>query len=792
MSGDAGLVFHLIPHVHWDREWYRTEPSFRPHLVAMLDDLIPRLEDPGRDGLPTFHLDGQTILLEDYLAARPMMRVRIEGLVRTGRLVTGPWYVLADEQIPSAHALRWNLALGQADQSRLGGSGGVCHSPDAFGHPAVLPDLAATAGLRHAVVWRGVAGTRDLYRWRGPAGGELLVYHLPPAGYEVGAALPADPGELARAWPLIREVLVARATTRHVAVFVGADHHRVHPALPDLARCLAALEPGSEVVISSIDGYFEAVEREVPWDTIPVLRGSLREGGHTWLLQGTFGTRSHLKRRNAELELALERVVEPWIARATRAGGTDRTDLLHQLWRMLLRCHFHDTLCGCCADGVARAMDQRLDDVAEMATSLVRLSVEEVTGLDPDRAREHPDHACSALVCWNPGSRLDPGSVMTAELTLPGPRIGVGPGSEARMVPPNFDPSRSAVVLCDSESKWIIPVQVLDRRWAVERVDAHRHYPLARHVDRIRVAFRGPSVPPDGVHLLHLETARTPRIPRGAVRTARNQVANGEIRITLEENGTLTLDDLRTGMTTRGLFRLTSEVDLGDTYTYSPPSPGTDRWIAVERGPLTARVLASGPLAGVLEGRWMLRLPGHGAIGCRLLVTVLDGEPLVRLRLDLDHQAVNHRLRAWFPTGLPGRVIAGLQVGQEERLPGAAESTAIEMIEPTFPAHRFVAASRGTRGLGVFLPGFFEAEWTEDGEIGVTVLRAVGQLSRGDLTARPGHAGWPTPTPEAQCLGPQHLACVVAPLRDPELRPKRLDRIWERAMLPVRTMWMPR
>ncbi len=788
MSRGAGLVFHLIPHVHWDREWYRTEPSFRPHLVALLDDLIPRLEDPGSDGLPTFHLDGQTILLEDYLAARPTMRGRVEALVRTGRLVTGPWYVLADEQIPSAHAIRWNLALGRIDLDRLGGSAGACYSPDAFGHPPVLPDLAATAGLRQAVVWRGIAGERDLFRWQGPGGGELLGYHLPPSGYEVGAALPADCGELAQAWPPIREVLVARATTRHVAVFVGADHHRVHPALPDLARRLAALESGSEVMISSIDGYFEAVEREVAWDTLPVLRGSLREGGHTWLLQGTLGTRSHLKRRNAELELALERVVEPWIARATGAGGTDRSDLLHQLWRMLLRCHFHDTLCGCCADGVARAMDQRLDDVEEMATSLVRLSVEEVTGLDPDRAREHPDRARSALVCWNPGSRLDPGSVMTAELTLPGPRIGVGPGSEAGTVPPNADPSRQAVVLRDPESKGIIPVQVLDRRWTIERTDAHRHYPLARHAERIQVAFRGPAVPPDGVHLLDLEAVRKPRIPRGAVRTAHNQVANGEIRVTLEEDGTLTLDHLRTRMTTRGLFRLTSEVDLGDTYSHSPP--GTDRWIAVEQGPLTTRVLASGPLAGVLEGRWMLRLPGHGAIGCRLLVTVLDGEPLVRLRLDLDHQAVNHRLRVWFPTGLPGRVIAGLQVGQEERLPGATERTAPETIEPTFPAHRFVAASRGTRGLGVFMPGFFEAEWTESGEIGVTILRAVGQLSRGDLTARPGHAGWPTPTPEAQCLGPQHLACVVAPLREPELRPVRMGRIWEQALLPTRTMWM--
>jgi len=36
----------------------------------------------------------------------------------------------------------------------------------------------------------------------------------------------------------------------------------------------------------------------------------------------------------------------------------------------------------------------------------------------------------------------------------------------------------------------------------------------------------------------------------------------------------------------------------------------------------------------------------------------------------------------------------------------------------------------------------------------VTVLRACGELSRIDLPERPGNAGWPTHTPEAQCIGP--------------------------------------
>ena len=110
----TGLIFHLIPHTHWDREWYLPAAAFQARLVAVVDELLERLHvDPG---YRSFLLDGQTILLEDYLRARPERESDVKGLVKTGRLQVGPWYVLADEQIPSGEALVRNLLLGAADQ----------------------------------------------------------------------------------------------------------------------------------------------------------------------------------------------------------------------------------------------------------------------------------------------------------------------------------------------------------------------------------------------------------------------------------------------------------------------------------------------------------------------------------------------------------------------------------------------------------------------------------------------------------------------------------------------------
>src|SRR5256884_71466 len=257
----SGLIFHLIPHTHWDREWYLPRAAFQARLVPALDDLLERLQaDPG---YRSFLLDGQTVLVADYLTARPERETEFKTLVKTGRLQLGPWYVLTDELIPSGEALVRNLQLGAADAGRPGGRLDVLYSPDAFGPPAVWPTLAREFGIRAGVVWRGLGGEpgqeRDLYRWRGPDGRDVLLWQLPPAGYEIGAALPADADRLAPAWRAVRAALVERAAAKHIPVFVGADHHAAHPDVSRLRDLLAELEPQSAFRVSRLEEFFQAV-----------------------------------------------------------------------------------------------------------------------------------------------------------------------------------------------------------------------------------------------------------------------------------------------------------------------------------------------------------------------------------------------------------------------------------------------------------------------------------------------------------------------------------------------------
>jgi alpha-mannosidase len=202
------------------------------------------------------------------------------------------------------------------------------------------------------------------------------------------------------------------------------------------------------------------------------------------------------------------------------------------------------------------------------------------------------------------------------------------------------------------------------------------------------------------------------------------------------------------------------------------------------------RRLAAGPLVAALEARWeMLR-----GIDVRLIVQLFADSPLVRVTLDVDNRNRYHRLRARLVTGLEGvSATAGAAFGAVDRSAVRVDPSAYPRETPvrTAPAHRFVAAARGGRGLAVLAPAFFEYEWTPKGDLLVTLLRAIGELSRADLPTRPGHAGWPTAIPAAQCIGATRIDLALAPVGGTELdRGDVLPQLWEDAFLPLHGLWL--
>jgi alpha-mannosidase len=708
----------IVPHTHWDREWYEPEARFSQRLVELLGDLIARLESQpsGR-----FLLDGQTVLLEDYLRVRPEHATRVEALVRAGQLVVGPWYVLADELLSSDETLVRNLLVGQTDGRRHGGWMAVGYSPDAFGHPAALPTVLAGFGIEHAMVLRGYGGEpgqeRDLFRWVGP-----------------------DSRALAQRWEAMQEMLERRATAPVLLAMNGADHHSLQPNLEQVVAQLGDLADGYEFVLGSPAEFFAALPQQVD---APEVRGELRYSPrYAWVLQGTLSARVRLKQALAEGERLLLRWAEPQAALARVEGGADRVPVLAAAWREHLRNSFHDTICGTTSDAVARDGAARAERVTIQARGILLDALHDRLGQDRARARHAEDRWSPSFVVVNPSAHSRTG-VVEATLTLPRERVVVGRRAPDREAAPEW-PAPPALIGADGAP---VPMQVL--RWyrGYHRLDSPSDYPIQHEVAAFRVALEASDVPALGMRSFEVREWKPPQPEHHEVWVSGRRRAAAEWGdVGADRAGGFLLRDRRAALRLPRLASLVSERDDGDTYTFQPvegDAPRGARWSGVREvwgGPLVAAVARDFEIPGRVRGTAYARLDA--------------GSHLVRFVVEGLNRAGDHRLRMHFPLpeGLPrGRYVADMQYGPVVRRPVERASESVrEWPVDTAPAHRYVSVPGG---LTLFARGLYEYELTGDGTIAVTVLRSVGDLSRGELAARPGHAGWPTATPQAQELG---------------------------------------
>ena len=763
---------HIVPHTHWDREWYHPAARFQVRLARVVDQAMALIE---RGRLPVFLLDGQSIVLDDYLLLRPGERDRLRGHLEEGRLECGPWYVLADNFLVSGEALVRNLIEGGKAVRRSGGkSMTVGYAPDTFGHPAILPSLFAGFGIRNAVTWRGFGGERgqekDLYLWEGPDGADVVMIHLPPQGYENGANLPADPAPARERWTKLRAVLEKRAASPHWLVLNGADHHAPQPDLREAVKALEALAPDCQFTIGPLGAYAAKAESwgRARQDDLPRLVGELRHGRRSqWVLQGTHSARLYLKQANAKCQRLLERVAEPLTSLALvtshQRPATSHQPDLDAAWRTLLENHPHDSICGTSSDDVHREMMTRFARCAQMTDEIVQRAFDAVADHDPGAARVAGRVAWKpAVLVFNP-SAAPRESVIIADVALFKADVRVGQqgaaGDKLGMRQPG------ELVIRDADGR-ALEVQELGRAQGFDRLESDRYYPDCDAVEWRRVAITSPELPSLGVIALPVEERSTqdPR-PRtqDPVGVSEHGLANEHVWLRIESDGSMAMVERASGRSVHGLGGIECMEDQGDSYTGSPRG----RNLTGEPDSVAVRVLHAGPLVGELEvvRRWD---------AADLLV-------IMRVRLDagarhveLGFHFVNNdgarRVRAVFPLRHPlSSVVADGPFGPVERSPWPVRRKAreIEAPEPSAPMLRYVSVAGVKDALTVFSDGLPQYEAKADGTLFVTLLRSFTQLSRGDLPERPGNAGWPTPTPEGACLGAVHARLAVM-LHDPE------------------------
>ncbi len=781
----------VVPHTHWDREWYDPFQTFRLKLVRLIDGLLDQLE---RDSSYShFLLDGQLAVIDDYLKIRPENEGRLRALAVAGRITIGPWYVLMDEFLVSGETLVRNLQAGIGRGGAFGGVMSVGYLPDMFGHVAQMPQLLALAGFEDAVVWRGVpsAVDRSAFLWQAPDGSSVRAEYL-VAGYGNGAALPDDAKALVRRLHAqVEELGSFLEADGEMLLMNGTDHHRPQPWLGRVLAEANQIQDEFELTITSLPEYLAGASR----DHLPEWRGELRSGWRSNLLMGVGSNRIDVKQAAGRAERALEQMAEPLSALFLQAEAWP-APFLELAWKLVIQNSAHDSVCACSADDVVDAVLHRYAEarhigeglageaLAALAASMsspgpvvVNPSARDRSGMVevvvPAEGEPGPDMQVLSERPGLPGSiTLDGATVRSMLGMMQGARID-DDSYVTDVTLAEDETGLDLTIVIGSQSRDGVPVEEVKRELFTRltaRPDTEVRLVINQPPVRRIVARQG-SVPGYGwsrfapAPLVHQATVGSG--PDGAL-----TLANGLVTVVIDpDDGTFSLDGVP------GYGRLIDSGDHGDTYNYSPPvtdtvidAPDAVSVVIGDRGPVrtTVAVTSTFTWPDHVDEATGSRVGGH-RVAVDTTIELRADEPVVRVHTTFRNPSRDHRLRVHLPLPEPASASHAECAYTVVERGLTAEGRPDELGLPTFPSRRFVSSG----GLTVVHEGLLEYELVDieegerDGEpkataLALTLLRSTGMLSRLGMTTRPLPAGPMTPLEGPQRLGPVEARYALA------------------------------
>jgi mannosylglycerate hydrolase len=806
----------VVPHTHWDREWYEPFQTFRLHLVDALDALLALMETD--TAYARFLLDGQMAVVDDYLEIRPDAEERIRALAAAGRLTMGPWYILMDEFLVSPETIVRDLQMGMARGAAFGGAMDVGYLPDMFGHVAQMPQILRLAGLTHTVVWRGVPAqiTKTGFWWEAPDGSTVRAEYL-PVGYGNGAVLPDDAKALVRR-VADHEQEIGSFLLDDLLLMNGSDHLDPQPWLGRVVAEANAIQDDYVFEITSLPEYLA----DAPTDGLEHWKGELRSGARANLLMGVTSNRVDVKRAAGATERALERRAEPYAA-LFQPADVWPARLLDLAWLDVVRNAAHDSICACSVDDVVDAVLHRFAEARQIADGIAGRALKALgrSMAEPGSVVVNPSaHARRGMVELVVGAELPPGDdvqVLSERMGLPGQMtldantvrtvLGMLQGpkidNDAWVHDVRVDEDETGIDLtvaigpderpgvAIAEAKQDLYTRLGARPDVMVRVRLDQP-PIRRIAARVadvpgfgwRSFTPTPLAHPVTVTVGDADGATDGIASEGAVGTAPEGavvLANGLVTVVVDlTDGTFAVDGLA------GFGRLVDGGDLGDSYNYSPPrrdaavdTPETVTVTIGDRGPVraTAVVTATYRWPDHVDGTSQARVGDH-LVDVTTTIDVRADEPTVRVATTFVNPSRDHRLRVHLPLPEPATESEAECAFTTVRRGLTAEGRPDELGLPTFPSRRFVRAG----GLTVVHDGVAEYELVDltggagghdtasraggDNTVGgsdgaepvahalaLTLLRSTGMLSRLGMAYRPFPAGPLTPVDGLQLVG---------------------------------------
>lgn len=663
---------HVLSGTHWDREWRYTAEQSKLRLAVLIDHLLDLLDREPR--FKCYHLDGGSVVLDDYLSVRPENRSRLERYIREGRISLVNWYTLPETYTVAPESLIRNLMVGKRVAAPLGGSMRAGYTATSYGQTSQLPQIYRGFGIESAIFYRGTNkhACPPIFLWEGRDGSRLhvircfdevtrtnwffyvhqpvvlgkpardLSYYYSPAGHPVHMAdetlylsdfqilsedpsFPRDKKTLQKALDYLKEQAYPQAIGRHVLALDMEDNAKPYPLLPELIEALNRVSEDSEFVQQTMDDYVDTVINATRRKQLHVHRGEIRftavEPGFNALLGATHSSRVKLKLLNEEAETELALVAEPLASWASVLGWDYPRALFDRAWTLLLLNHAHDNIVGAAIDQAHEDMLPRFSAAKTVAHEVSRKACEEIWKR-LDLSAFQPDDLTLTVFNTLPFNRK---GVLPLVVDVPrdfdvettgDPALGVGAVIKRTSKIPNY----KFFDLVDEQGK-TVEYAVLSKEKMKNRIECELDTAALIPVNRLRMLLEV-DVPPMGYRTYALR----PRAPqyvfhpqpgpeRKLIAQPGGILENEFLKVEIQPNGTFRLTDKESKQVFEDQHLLTDNGAVGNAHLYRTPL----RDFEITSLAAEAQVIGeeSTPLRGVYRIDITMRIPSAVTRDCK-------------------------------------------------------------------------------------------------------------------------------------------------------------------------------
>lgn len=765
---------HVVPHSHWDREWYFTTSRSKVYLMKDLHDVLDTLE---ADPEFKFMLDAQASLLDDYTKWMPQDEERIKKFVKEKRLIIGPWYTQTDQMVISAESIVRNMYYGMKRCEDFGGYMNVGYVPDSFGQAGNMPQIYQAFGIRDSLFWRGVSDDmvkHTDYMWQGDDGSEVFVTQI-PFGYYIGGNIPEEEPESEAFWQSeCFKKAGARSATDNIYFPNGFDQAPVRKNLSKILEDRRKADPENEYKISTIEEYIADVKAADP--DLEKVQGELLIAKHMRIHKSIFSSRSDLKVLNTEVQNYVTNVMEPVLVMSSLLGNEYPKETVKEIWKLLFENAAHDSIGSCIADTANEDVYVRYKQARDIAVNLVELHERLiVTSLNRQDKK----------ITWTLFNTLPVTREETIEFKT------YLPDGQFMIKDANGEPVNYSILSKRDLTDYILTQTI--------RLNPSKKIYIPAKVYEAVIVINKKDIPSFGYEQLSIEFDQSSECEMKSVSTLENEYYS----ISVNEDGSFDVFEKASKKTYKKQGVLVENGDDGDSFNYSPPRQDLEVYatdfkptITMEGSDLVSKALISydmkvpADLDARAQGICEVSMPIVLTVGLRKASKVID------INVHVDNHGLSHRLCILFDSHLATTFnTADQQFGCIDRPNGyekemalyiqSANNTEEKVTNPLEPANwqqsetswqeppiaiepcqSYVSLHDDNSTVAVIPQGVREYEIIGDTKniIRLTLFRTYGFMGKENLLYRPGRASGERiiETPDAQLLKPMDFACGVA------------------------------